>query len=82
MNETTTSDDDEANFLAGFISEQDYALRRGVSIRTCQRDRQLRQSPPYVQLGNRIYYRVDAVRDWLMKNERETGFAAAATGSR
>ena len=35
-----------ADFLDGFISEEEYAARRGVSLRTCQRDRQLRQSPP------------------------------------
>lgn len=58
------------DFLEGYMSEEDYARRRGVSLRTCQRDRQLRQAPPYVQFGRRIYYRVEAVRDWLMKHER------------
>jgi hypothetical protein len=59
------------DFLEGYVSEEDYARRRRVSLRTCQRDRQLRQAPPYVQFGRRIYYRVEAVRDWLVKNERE-----------
>jgi hypothetical protein len=59
-----------ADFLKGFISEEAYAHRRGVSVRTCQRDRQLRKGPPYVRFGRRIYYRVDAVREWLVKNER------------
>lgn len=58
------------DFLEGFVSEEDYAARRGVSIRTCQRDRQLRQSPPYVVIGRRVYYRVEAVRDWLIARER------------
>ena len=58
------------DFLVGFISEEEYARRRGVTIRTCQRARQLRKAPPYVQFGRRIFYRVDAVRAWLMKNER------------
>jgi hypothetical protein len=43
------------DFLEGFISEEDYAARRGVSRRTCQRDRQLRQSPPYVVIGRRVF---------------------------
>jgi hypothetical protein len=63
--EAATSD-----FLDGYIAEEEYATRRGVSLRTCQRDRQLRQAPPYVRFGRRIYYRIEAVREWLVKNER------------
>ena len=58
------------DFLEGFITEDDYAARRGVSLRTCQRDRQLRQAPPFVVIGRRVYYRVDAVRDWLIAREQ------------
>lgn len=77
MDQTTTPTDGDiaeasgADFLEGYVSEEEYARRRGVSLRTCQRDRQLRQAPPYVQFGRRIYYRVEAVRDWLVKNERQ-----------
>ena len=60
------------DFLEGFISEKAYAARRGVSLRTCQRDRQLRQSPPFVLLGRQVYYRVDAVRDWLIAREQSS----------
>jgi hypothetical protein len=60
----------QTKFLQEFISEDEYAAQRGVTLRTCQRDRQLRQSPPYVRLGRRIYYRVEAIREWLVKNER------------
>ena len=60
----------KSDFLDGYVSEQEYAVCRGVSVRTCQRDRQLQQSPPYVRFGRRIYYRIDAVREWLVKNER------------
>ena len=59
-----------ADFLEGFISEKNYAARRGVSLRTCQRDRQLRQSPPFVVVGRRVYYRIEAVRDWLLAREQ------------
>ena len=76
-NQAITSDAQGSNtasagpdFLQDFISEADYAARRGVSLRTCQRDRQLRQAPPYVRFGKRVYYRIDAVREWLVKNER------------
>lgn len=68
----------EPDFLAGYVSEEEYARRRGVSLRTCQRDRQLRQAPPYVRFGRRIYYRVEAVREWLVKNERAADRTPAA----
>lgn len=58
------------DFLEGFISEEEYAEQRGVSLRTCQRDRQLRQSPPYVLIGRRIYYRIEAVRQWMLSREQ------------
>jgi len=58
------------DFLDGFISEEEYAARRGVSVRTCQRDRQLHHSPPFVVVGRRVYYRIAAVRDWLLAREQ------------
>lgn|GEM_PF-282881 len=58
------------DFLEGFISEEDYATRRGVSLRTCQRDRQLRQAPPFVLIGRQVYYRTEAIRDWLIAREQ------------
>jgi hypothetical protein len=70
-NGTLTGGPAAPDFLAGYVSEGEYAHRRGVSLRTCQRDRQLRQAPPYVHFGRRVFYRVEAVRDWLVKNERE-----------
>jgi hypothetical protein len=68
--EATNAAPGGADFLEGFVSEAAYAARRGVTLRTCQRDRQLRQSPPYVVIGRRVYYRVEAVRDWLIARER------------
>jgi len=58
------------NFLEGHMSEDEYAKQRGVSKRTCQRDRQLRQAPPYVVVGRRVYYRIDAAKEWLLARER------------
>jgi hypothetical protein len=54
----------------GYISEVEYALQRGVSLRTCQRDRALRKSPPHCVLGKQVYYRISAVRAWLLQQER------------
>jgi hypothetical protein len=36
-----------------------------------RRYRALRQSPPYVMIGRRVYYRRGAVEDWLRKRERD-----------
>jgi len=58
------------DFLEGYISEEDYAAQRGVSIRTAQRDRQLRQSPPFIRLGRKIYYRIEGLKEWLREQEQ------------
>jgi hypothetical protein len=64
-----TPADSKQDFLEGYISEEDYARGRGVSMRTAQRDRQLRQSPPFTRLGRKIYYRIEAVKEWLRSQE-------------
>jgi hypothetical protein len=58
------------SLLEGYISEQEYARQRGVSLRTCQRERALRKSAPHVVLGKNVYYRIAAVREWLVRQER------------
>ncbi len=58
------------SIFEGYVTEEKYARQRGVSVRTCQRDRALRKAPPHVVLGNRIFYRVEAVRAWLETRER------------
>lgn len=65
-----TPQDGPDSIFAGYISEPEYARQRGVTIRTCQRDRALRQAPPHVVLGKKVFYRVEAVRTWLEANER------------
>jgi hypothetical protein len=61
---------DAPDFLRGHVSEPVYAHIRGTSVRTCQRERQLRKSPPFVRLGRRVYYRVEAIQAWLVSNEQ------------
>ena len=58
------------DYLRGYISEAAYAHIRRTSVRTCQRDRQLRKSPPFVRLGRRVFYRLEAVQIWLVSNEQ------------
>jgi hypothetical protein len=61
---------DAPDFLRGHISELDYSRIRGTSVRTCQRERQDRKSPPFVRLGRRVFYRVEAIQAWLVSNEQ------------
>lgn len=70
MQENSTPVVKKHNILEDFITEKEYAIQRGVSIRTCQRDRALRQSPPYVIVGRQVYYRVEAVHEWLLQQEK------------
>ena len=64
-----SSDNDPETIFRGYITETELARQRGVSLRTCQRDRALRQAPPHVVIGRQVFYRVAAVREWLIAQE-------------
>ena len=49
---------------------QQYAEWRGCSVRTVQRERSQRTGPPFVQLGRKIIYRVEAIEHWLKAKEQ------------
>lgn len=68
----------ESNIFLGYIDENEYCRQRGISLRTAQRDRQLRQSPPYTIIGQRVMYRIEAVRAWLLDRERQVERKASA----
>ena len=55
--------------LSGWISRLDLALELGVTVETLYRWEKLRFGPPCVRAGRKIYYRRDAVQDWLMQQE-------------
>jgi len=55
----------------GFVDEREYCRQRGISLRTAQRDRQLHQSPPFIVVGNRVLYRVESIRAWLLNQEHQ-----------
>ncbi|CAA7622143.1 conserved hypothetical protein [Candidatus Terasakiella magnetica] len=68
----------ETNIFLGYIDEDEYCRQRGISVRTAQRDRQLRQSPPYTVVGQRVMYRIDSIRTWLLERERQVERKASA----
>ena len=68
------------------VEEVDFARERGVSVRTCQRERQLRISPPFIKMGRRIYYRTESIKEWICGLERSgnhtSPFPSQPTGKR
>jgi hypothetical protein len=68
--------------LEGYIPEREYALQRGVSLRTCQRERALRKAAPHCILGKQVFYRISAVREWLLAQERSFDSDARPSGKR
>ena len=51
------------------ISEPEWADWRKCSRRTVQRERSKRIGPPYIKLGKKIFYRVEAIEHWLKAKE-------------
>lgn len=51
-------------------TEAEYAMRRGVSVRTVQRERALRKGPAFIKLGKSIFYRPAAIEAWLLSQEQ------------
>ncbi len=55
--------------LFGLVSEAEYADLRGASLRTIRNERCARRGPPFVRLGRRVFYRTNAVQEWLAGRE-------------
>ena len=56
--------------LNDLITEAEYAEKRGVSLRTIQRERALRTGPPFINLGRQVVYRPQAIEEWLLSQEQ------------
>jgi hypothetical protein len=55
--------------LTGWISRLDLALELGLTVDTLRRWEAQRFGPPCVRAGRKVYYRRDAVQDWLQQQE-------------
>jgi hypothetical protein len=55
--------------LRGWISRVDLALELDVTVDTLRRWESQRFGPPCVRAGRKVYYRCDAVHDWLQLQE-------------
>jgi len=52
-----------------YYSEATLANELGCHKRTLKRWRNLHEGPPHTTIGRAIYYRREAVRDWLISRE-------------
>jgi hypothetical protein len=59
------------HILTDYFTEEALAAELGVGLRTLRRWRALQRSPPYVVIGRQLYFRRDAVADWMRRRERD-----------
>lgn len=59
--------------LEGYLERHELARELGRSERTISRWHTRRIGPPFVKLGRKTYYRIDAVRDWLKDGGQQQG---------
>jgi predicted DNA-binding transcriptional regulator AlpA len=56
--------------LAGYLTPKDLAQALGVSERTIARWHHFREGPPRVEIGRKVYYRLESVSAWVASCER------------
>jgi len=56
--------------IQNLVSEAEYAAARGVCVRTIQRERAQRIGPPFIRLGRKVFYRPEAISEWLLDLEQ------------
>ena len=60
-----------AGLLDDYLTPDDLAAELGKSPRTIARWDRLRIGPPKTVIGKKPYYRREAVRTWMLAQERE-----------
>jgi len=53
------------------IGEAEFAQMLGVSLRTVMRHRAMRTGPAHIKIGKKIFYRVEAIQEWLLSLETQ-----------
>jgi len=62
----------------GFVRVRELANMMGISKRTLRRWEAFRQGPPKIKIGRQIYYRLEAVNEWLVSREQRRGRKGAS----
>jgi predicted DNA-binding transcriptional regulator AlpA len=58
------------SILAGYLTPKNLAQALGVSERTVARWHRLREGPPRVDFGRKVFYRLESVNAWIASCER------------
>ena len=69
-----------ADLLNDYIPETAFARQIDRCVETVRRWRRARSGPPFVQIGVDVYYRREAVREWLLACETASGPALRRRG--
>jgi predicted DNA-binding transcriptional regulator AlpA len=62
--------DPALSILAGYLTPKDLAQALGVSERTVARWHHFREGPPRVEIGRKVFYRLESVTAWVASCER------------
>ena len=65
-----------SSLLDDYLTPDQLAEELGKSVRTIARWDSLRIGPPKTVIGKKPYYRRDAVRKWLLRQEQEQARAS------
>lgn len=60
-----------ASLLDELISEEDFCVAAGISVRTARNWHAQRRGPRRTLVGRRIYYRRSAICEWLERCEEQ-----------
>lgn len=58
------------SILAGYLTPTNLAQALGVSERTVARWHRFREGPPRVEIGRKVFYRLESVNAWIASCER------------
>lgn len=57
--------------LSGYLEEAEVARQLRITVRTLERWRRARTSPPFIMLGHRPIYKITSLEKWIASNEVE-----------
>ena len=61
--------DQISSILAGYLTPKNLAQALGVSERTVARWHRFREGPPRVEIGRKVFYRLESVNTWIASCE-------------
>lgn len=59
----------DTGILDGYATRAQAAAQMGLSEDTLARWETQRKGPPCIRLGRKVYYRIEAIRDWMRDQE-------------